>query len=602
MLSQWVVADQELKRNNLSDVDRARAESVRRATSGWFAANNITERGIECLNSLYLKETIRHNKENERLQQQSLDIQKQAAADNRANAAAANELELREFRFQTAEMEKDYGYDLDNNGVIGHTGVDKDLGFYTSTKEWAQNNFDKAFKLWGSDHMRTVFGDDYKKAFNSYKFEVTSTAWFKEQVNSENGYIAGENMDAFSSTKIKASELSKIGINNSTDVSDMTIKMLRTSDDKAALYVFNKHGVAYQITDANTQLADGKTVGDLLSKQDLTLDTTKRNSFTGTNSLGEKQTLSIGKVSAKNYKHSISVENKNKFPGLTEKASKSIEDYTTNKGYRIEYGLIDTEWEDELFVLSTGEGEDKQYYAVDQHTGDVHKIKDTNKILNVTFSSDGATVKHLDGSDRTGWEKFGTTDAVYVELALKQSELLNDKISKEYGKDHAYAYTNNDGSIAYWVGESFDNGIEDYSPTIDHYISESQAREYNKDISSLVESRQKYVNNVVDEVVKTKDVETIIKDNNGTAKGTEKKEIEKNLQASVHDVDVTVPDIEEPSKTNSSSKTSGNEVLNSINEDDEEDKPKYVTPTYSEGIYTNLGTFTPTTNKNGGYA
>ncbi len=580
MLTQWVVAEEKLKDPNTSSVDRARADSVKRATSGWFSANNISERGVECLNSLYLKETIRHNKENERLQEQSLEIQRKTNEDNKRNAQASYDLQLREFRFQTAQMEMDMGYDLNNDNVIGHTGSDANrFGFYTSEKDWAMDNFSKAFMTWGSDRTKVILGADYNKSFNNYRYVTQKTSWLTSQIESGNSYITAESLDTLGKVKIDSTELNKIGIKNTTDVKDLTLKMVMTSNGSAALYVFNKHGVAYQVTDGSLKLSNGSTINELLGKQGLQLTTTPVNSITGIDTKGNTVSMSIGATKANAYGHAITSENSNKYPGIKENVIKVIEDYTSNKGYTMEYGLVDLEKEDEGIVLSKGEGDEKEYYAVDPSSGNVHKIKNTNKVAKVIINSDGSVdLFNLDNENiHKGWNALSTKD-YFKGLALAQCEKIGEN------KDlNIYMYTNNDGTKVFFKGEPLDMGTIDneskylFKPTIREIITESEVRDIVNNIDEVISSRDAYINKTEDKTVTTPTVSDIISDNDGTASESEKKAVEKEVSKSVHSInDTTVKDIKETNNTNN--KTKATQTSNKSSEEQViEDHDKYVT-------------------------
>lgn len=581
MLTQWVVADEKIKDPNTSDVDKARAESVKRATSGWFSANNISERGVECLNSLYLKETIRHNMENERLQEQSLEIQRKANEDNNRNAQASYNIQLREFQFQTGQMELDMGYDLNNDNVIGHTGSDADrFGFYTTQKEWAMDNFSKAFMTWGSDRTKVILGSDYNKAYNNYRYETQRTSWLTSQIESGNGYITADSLDTLGKVKIDSTELNKLGIKNTSDIKDLTIKVVMTGENSAALFVFNKHGVAYQVTDGSIKLSNGDTVGDILNKQGLQLTTTQVNSITGTDSKGNTISMHIGATNASAYGHAITSENSNKYPGIKEKALKAIDDYTSNKGYTMEYGLIDLEKEDESFVLSKGEGDKKEYYAVDPSSGDVHKIKNTDKVAKVIINSDGSIdLFNLDNENiHKGWNALSTKD-YFKSIALSQCE----KIGKSDGLD-IYMYTNNDGTKIFFKGEPLNMGTIDdkskylFKPTIREIITESEARDIVGNIDEVISSRDAYINKTEDKTVTTPTVSDIISDSDGTATESEKKATETEISKSVHNVnDTTVKEIKETSNSNKSDVKATQTSKKSSEEQVIEDHDKYVT-------------------------
>ena len=243
MLSQWVLAEEKLKEEGLSQADYNRADSVKRAVSGWFEANNITERGIECLNHRYLQETIRHNREMERLQDDANEIQRKANEDNKNNTSASYGIQLRELQFNNAQLELKWGYDITGDGIIGHTGEDAQrFGYYTDQKDWAKNNLGQAFQLWGSDHARTILGEDYNDAYNSYMKNVQDNQWLEKQYSTGSDYINGDSIDKLTEIKIKNSELKEITDSHEL-IKDATIRIIRT-DLGAQPFLSNTHSCA----------------------------------------------------------------------------------------------------------------------------------------------------------------------------------------------------------------------------------------------------------------------------------------------------------------------------------------------------------------------
>ena len=453
MLGQWTIADEILKDPNASDSDKARAQSVYNSTTKWFEANNITERGIKCLNMMYLEETIRHNKEMENLQEQANEIQRKANEANRAAAGASYDLQLREFNYDTAKMELQYGADLDENGVIGFKNSDfvtsgfkfKDFesifGSYDSQFDWAISNPTQAFMVTNRAYMKEVLGDHYNSAFNSYMEGVQNSSWLEAQAKDGATYIKGENIDSLTNTKLKISELESF-VDEPNLVKDATIKIIRTGNDKAQLWVFDKNGTGYQITNDNLKLVDGTTIKDVLTEQGLKLDKTDKPYLSYTNEKGKTVDLYIGKRNLSSYETSVSKTDSKYYTDMSEKQHK-LYTQEEKKGNSQAHGIVSIENVNQAFVLKE-ETDDGIVYKEVNDDG-IKGIKDEGKILDVHLNTDGTyTITRIDGKELTSWQESHKN--AYYQLALKQTELIG--YINNYGETiEIYGYTNSDGSV-----------------------------------------------------------------------------------------------------------------------------------------------------------
>ena len=246
MLGQWTIAKENLKDPNISAEDRARAESVVRATQGWFDANNITERGIECLNNLYLKETIRHNQETEELQRQANNI-----AAQKANASASSyDLSLREFKYQQAEMELKYGADINKDAIIGHTDEFAYRGQYTTQVEWIEaGHMGAAIDMWGTDHVKGILGDRYTE--------------FNRKYESDNTYKTARKEIA---SKGKISEDSKVFKNTGQKTKDGYDVKYVVVNNKVVVGYFDEHGAWNTITNSKATFKNGDNIQEYIEK------------------------------------------------------------------------------------------------------------------------------------------------------------------------------------------------------------------------------------------------------------------------------------------------------------------------------------------------
>lgn len=132
LLANYTAAQGVLNDPDASPADKAKAKRITGVAEQWFVANKITTRGMKCLSMMNYEETVRHNKEMNRLQDQANKI---SAGANGINEALAG-IKLREFKFQVEEMELQSGHDysneigLDNQKYLGHNITDNEYRDY----------------------------------------------------------------------------------------------------------------------------------------------------------------------------------------------------------------------------------------------------------------------------------------------------------------------------------------------------------------------------------------------------------------------------------------------------------------------------------------
>jgi hypothetical protein len=376
MLGQWTIAKENLKDPSLSAEDRARAESVVRATQGWFDANNITERGIECLNNLYLKETIRHNQETEELQRQANNI-----AAQKANASASDyDLSLREFKYQQAEMELKYGADINKDTIIGHTDEFAYRGQYTTQVEWIEaGHMGAAIDMWGTDHVKGILGDRYTE--------------FNRKYESDNTYKTARKEVASKKAITEDSKIFKPTGKKTDDGHEIKYAVM---NNKVVVGYF-EDGVWVTITDENAKFSDGKSIKAYVEKSygKDSMNTKKVNAITI-----DGETYSIGRGSTSNnsdsytslvkagYKkkainnnsHALSDEGVKEVDKLIT-ASQTDEGVKTKDGKTVrnlkyKQGYIDKKNVNEFVIL---EGEDGEYYAPEQKVDGSWQLKKLKK-------------------------------------------------------------------------------------------------------------------------------------------------------------------------------------------------------------------------------
>lgn len=480
MLSQWAIANENLKNPNLNTMDHYRAGSVKEAVEGWFNANNITWRGIECLNSLYLKETIRHNKENERLQEQANQIAAAQNAANRAAAASNYNLQLRQFEFQNAQMELQWGLDLNNNGVIGHTNWDpvdgswtgdaNNFGWYPTQKLWAQHNLDAAFKLWGTEEMKTILGNDYWDSKHFYDGAVEQERMQEiYNVNDGQTLVTKDNLNKFGDYKLKTNETIKVlnifngeEIDFKIDPSNNQLYKYTDKDGTVRLYVFDKDGVAYQLQNSyyftqskdkkyefnDILLADKTKLQDALTESRTTLSK-NIDAPVVKDKNGNDVQMQIGVQSKKYYQKSFTSESGlyTKISDDTEDSSKDLE----NQGQIWQHGVISTAGINANMVFKdpeTGKLQEVEW------NGDIHDTKNGQTVaVTLNVDKDGkitVTQTHADGGKiKNGWMQANFND--YTQLAMKQVQT----VGRDKDGNEIYQYINPDNSVI-WFSSEYD--------------------------------------------------------------------------------------------------------------------------------------------------
>lgn len=494
MLSQWAVADANLKDPNLNTMDKNRAGSVKSAVEGWFNSNNITWRGIECLNSLYLKETIRHNKELERLQDDANKIAAAQNAANRAGSGAGYDLQLRQFEFQNAEMELQWGLDLNQNGVIGHSNWDPvsgawsghgdKFGWYPTQKLWAQHNLDAAFKLWGTEPMKTILGSDYNDSYKFYRGAIDKQRLVDIYEANNSNIVTKDNANKYGNNKLKINQ--EVTVKDYNTNKTKTIKITTDNnqvyahynpDGSARLYIFDKDGVAHQLLSNNLNLqGEDMTLKDIMNEQNLQLSLDS-SPITIKDTEGNEVEMVFGYKPYDSYSESVTNKGRNKYTfsnGMNQKEYDTI----SNKeaaGWKLKPSTISTKGMfDDNWVMEDSEG---QLWAV-KSNGKTEKIsmKDT---VTIDVDKDGKiSYKHADGTDASWSQKTG----------YRLAHIMNSAETVGYDKEgkKIYALECHDGNTIYFTSNINDIAIgDDWGIPGGGYKSIKDLNDFNTGISIL---------------------------------------------------------------------------------------------------------------------
>ena len=411
MLSQWVTAEENLKRDDLSDIDRARAESVVRASESWFGANNITRQGIETLSRMYLEETIRHNREVEALYDLEVEIEKMKTA----NAQAQANQVTRELDYEIRFRELGSGMDLNDDGVIGFAGSEWEGRFasYDDMKEWAIDHPMTAQTIMGTSGLQILFGDRYEEDFlNKYNNEL-HTQKIDHAASNNNGVLETGNVPA-TGAKISSSN-----------------KKYGNYTDKNIYYVMYDGEIRYYV---NKGTEDNKIFVQITDMNDITLqDGSSLDQFSSFTFSGEAlktrdgSYVNVGSnVDYSKMKGSVT-NNKDLYPGMSDNEYNTISRYES-EGYRLAPGLIDTTNKNSTYVLVKENSDGSKEYIAIHSDGVAKKVTNMDNLLQIKYEgkNNGYSVTRVDGIEPTKWQK-NNADSYAWELEQSQGIIIEDK-------------------------------------------------------------------------------------------------------------------------------------------------------------------------------
>ena len=405
LLGQYTVAQNTLENPEATQDEKNKANRVAKVAEEWFSANQITTRGIKCLAMMNYEENVRHNTVMGELQKQANDI----AAQGAAASGAANDLQLRELKFQVEEMELQTGYDfsnaigLDNDNYIGHKREDyqdlQSLRGYDTVQDMLLNDAGSYAAVLGASSTKfieSVLGDKAKDAYDNYK-AAQHDAYAKKAVEDDT-YFDPANLDK-AGTLSKDSNLKNMG----TDKNVYIVRQNTSNGVETRAYYKDADGVYRQITNGNTVLKNGKTISESVSN--FTNSTYKYN---GTE-------IQIGTYS----KDSVTA-NSTYYTKMSDKQQRVVSEKEAD-GWKVLHGYKSTQGIDANIVMQDKEG---KYYEVSDVFG---KVKEINK-------------NQLKAKDYP--EVLATVDSTMVKVGT-----FDDKA---WGKTNVYCVTDKDGNNIYY--------------------------------------------------------------------------------------------------------------------------------------------------------
>lgn len=411
LLGQYTAAQRTLEDPDAAPDQLAKANRITKTAEEWFAANQITTRGIKCLSMLQFEETVRNNTVMAKLEDDANKI----AANQNAAASAMAALNLREFKYSVEEAEmlsgRDFTYELgldDREGYIGHHYDDYEKNITTEGYKDAATMlvdnptwYSSVFTARGKEYVDNILkanGYDSKAYYNYYSENAKLGSIYEAQIEAGTNYF-----------NIKEDDLKKLNV--------------KTSDGKelytfaGRVYAKNNRGFMEQIT-KNIKTSDGKTVAELVTH--FTTDTLSYNNKnfsvgTAANFASYEHTYLAGTYSSeRGYENSLSEETANVMKEYMEKGYVWLPEKYSKEN--IDAGIV------------MYNAEENKYIEISDIYNDVKTIKEKNV----------ADVKSSTGwADKFSWD-VGTSfwKTTNTEYLIEHSSMIGTTTTKVDNVNH----------------------------------------------------------------------------------------------------------------------------------------------------------------------
>ena len=490
LLGQYTVAQNTLENPDATPEEISKANRVAKVAESWFSANQITTRGIKCLAMMNYEENVRHNTVMGELQKQANAI----AAQGAAASAAANDLQLRELKFQLEEYELQSGHNitkeigLDNDSTLGHKASDyrefSNLRGYDSVAQMLDQDVGAYGAVLGAtsvkwiENVLTSAGKNPKDAHSKYEGRIGDTGL--EKSLKDNGNILDESYLNKQTYEISAdADLKDLG----NDKHVYTFTHTENGRGVTKAYYKDDNGIYHQIKDTNIKLVDGKTIGDKVynfSNNSLTKDGT---------------TIRVGaKQSYAKMEGSVS-KNSDAYSGMSNDQKKTVKAKEA-EGYKIKHGYKSTQGIDADIVMEDDEG---NLIEVSNTFGKAKSIsKDQIKKLNFGDNVDS------DEPEFASFRKIGTMPEYKHGDFTEENASIYVAIDSK-GKEHYYVY-------AGYVPSELGIGHNTYDE-----IDSKTAAKYVDNIDSIKQATTDYRNGVVT-TKGGKNSDTVIQETEGSNK------------------------------------------------------------------------------------
>ena len=488
LLGQYTVAQNTLEDPDATVEDKAKASRISKTAEEWFAANQITTRGIKCLAMMNYEENVRHNTVMGELNKQANAIAGAAAS----YSAAMAKLNLKTRIFQLEEEELASGEDLtyklglDDNQYIGHDPKDYEgleaLRGYESTAEMLYKDADSFASVIGSGNTEWVrnimeeAGYSFEGRFKNYTNDQT-LANMKTDINNYNEIT----QNSFTSTQQKDSDGHTI--------------MYAVVNNKVIAGYFEDN-VWVPITDKNATFSNGKSINKFL-ENNFGKDTVD---YTGINAVlidGEIYAFGRGNTSNQKTSHDAFEEagwtkykiNNALLPNM-EKVNKTIKDSQSSKGVKdtegntvrnltYAHGKMDEENLNEYTILKGTDDENNTKYYSMKRNGEIKPISEEGLV-------DVGTVKD-DLNGQVEENVFGDSKEQRI---IKASWIVGTDPETGY---HIMALPHEDGSIEYYSYDEVYNDLVNYMVIKDKNISEDTIKAMGFKIPEAKATNDNYV-------------------------------------------------------------------------------------------------------------
>ena len=473
LLGQYTVAQRTLEDPDATPEQLAKADRVLKTTEEWFAANQITTRGIKCLSMLQFEETVRNNTVMAELENEA----NQIAANQNAAASAMAALNLREFKYSVEEAEmlsgRDFTYELgldDREGYIGHHYDDYEKNITTEGYKDAATMlvdnptwYSSVFTARGKEYVDNILkanGYDSQSYYNYYSenAKLGSVYTAQTEAGTTNFNIGEKDM-------------------NKLDVKTLEGKELYSFAGR--VYAKNDQGVMEQVKQ-NIETSNGKTIAEVVSH------------FTTDNLKYQDENFTVG-----DYKTSDLVTgNEDNYKFLNDKQKKTIKEYEA-KGYHIKKGYISTQGIDADIVM---ENKDGDLIEVSDKLGKAQEITSAQikaRTLDGTSLGEGSykwlkdSIEAIAGEDLpdAGEQAYAVStrqiaDAEIVGVTDNNHDIL--KFTDSNGKEHFYMYDGENGFS--WHAEILHNIVELSPEAIEKYKLNEPTNNINPTYEPEIES------------------------------------------------------------------------------------------------------------------
>lgn len=407
LLGQYTVAQNTLEDPDSTVEAKAKASRISKTAEEWFAANQITTRGIKCLAMMNYEENVRHNTVMGELNKQANAI----AGSSAAASGAMAELNLKVRKFQLEEEELQRGLELtkalglDDKDYIGHHPDD-----YKGLE--ALRGYDSI------ENMLSVDAESYASVVGYKGVDWTNNLLKQAGIDPTERYLeysndqqlAQFNTDIANSNSIKQESFTKIGKKDS-EGHELVYAVV---GNEAIVGYFDK-GSWVPITNENAKFSDNKSIKTFIENKfgKGTFNTEGINAveIDGTTYSFGVDNTSIGNTSVKAlrtaewdkyYTTNFQKGNNAGHPTDIKKVENIMEQSQTSEGIKDSDGdyarnldYIPEKWDSKLvneFCILKGENEkgDPQYYSVTE--------KGVLKKIDASNLEDVPSVKTLTGS------------------------------------------------------------------------------------------------------------------------------------------------------------------------------------------------------------